>query len=373
MAVELFFREAFFSRSKKSGNVQHDPKFLRRGTPKLFETEFMSRKYFLLMIALLLVSQGSYGQVLRKRTTLLMGGRFDITIVTQDSLSSEKNIDEVIAEITRIENLISDWKLDSQVSEVNQNAGIRPVKVDREVFELTQRAIRFSEVTNGSFDISFAAMDKIWKFDGSMTEMPSAEAIKKSVEKVGYKNIILDSIQSTIFLKIKGMKIGFGALGEVYATDKCRDMMLKKGIAAGIINGSGDMSTWGTQPNGKAWNIGITNPFHPEKLLAVVPLKQEAVTTSGSYEKFVVFDGKRYSHIINPATGYPATGLCSVTVFGPNAETANGLSTSLMVLGKKTGLLLLHKYPDYSCIMITDDGKVVQSKNFQIKKLKTRL
>ena len=356
-----------------SGNEQPEPKFLRRGTPKLFETEFMSRKYFLLMIALLLVSQGSYGQVLRKRTTLLMGGRFDITIVTQDSLSSEKNIDEVIAEITRIENLISDWKLDSQVSEVNQNAGIRPVKVDREVFELTQRAIRFSEVTNGSFDISFAAMDKIWKFDGSMTEMPSAEAIKKSVEKVGYKNIILDSIQSTIFLKIKGMKIGFGALGEGYATDKCRDMMLKKGIAAGIINGSGDMSTWGTQPNGKAWNIGITNPFHPEKLLAVVPLKQEAVTTSGSYEKFVVFDGKRYSHIINPATGYPATGLCSVTVFGPNAETANGLSTSLMVLGKKTGLLLLHKYPDYSCIMITDDGKVVQSKNFQIKKLKTRL
>lgn len=309
----------------------------------------------------------AHSQVLRKRTTLLMGGRFDISIVDKDSISAEKNIDEVIAEITRIENLISDWKPTSQVSEVNQNAGIKPVKVDREVFELTKRAIKLSEITNGGFDISFAAMDRIWKFDGSITEMPSADAIKKSVEKVGYKNIILDSTESTIFLKLKGMKIGFGALGEGYATDKCRAMMIAKGVQAGIINGSGDMSTWGKQPNGKNWKIGITNPFKPEKILAAIPLKEGAVTTSGSYEKFVVFNGKRYSHIINPATGYPATGLCSVTVFGPNAETANGLSTSMMVLGQKEGLLLLQKFPDYSCILITNKGKIVKSKNFPYK------
>jgi len=309
----------------------------------------------------------AHSQVLRKRTTLLMGGRFDISIVDKDSISAEKNIDEVIAEITRIEYLISDWKPTTEISEVNQNAGIKPVKVDREVFELTKRAIKLSEITNGGFDISFATMDRIWKFDGSMTEMPSADAIKKSVEKVGYKNIILDSTESTIFLKLKGMKIGFGALGEGYATDKCRAMMIAKGVQAGIINGSGDMSTWGKQPNGKDWKIGITNPFKPEKILAAIPLKEGAVTTSGSYEKFVVFNGKRYSHIINPATGYPATGLCSVTVFGPNAETANGLSTSIMVLGQKEGLLLLQKFPDYSCVLITDKGKIVKSKNFPYK------
>ncbi|UUW08043.1 FAD:protein FMN transferase [Flavobacterium plurextorum] len=326
-----------------------------------------------LILSVLLFSLSAHSQVLRKRTTLLMGGRFDISIVAKDSLTAEKNITEVIAEITRIENLISDWKSTSQVSEVNQNAGIKPIKVDREVFELTQRAIKFSELTNGGFDVSFAAMDRIWKFDGSMTEMPSAEAIKKSVEKVGYKNIILDSVQSTIFLKLKGMKIGFGALGEGYATDKCRTMMLEKGIKAGIINGSGDMSTWGKQPNGEDWKIGITNPFKPEKLLAVVPLNQGAVTTSGTYEKFVVFNGKRYSHIINPATGYPVTGLCSVTIFGPNAETANGLSTSLMILGQKNGLLLLQKFPEYSCLMITDNGKVIKSKNFNIKHFKAKL
>ena len=150
-------------------------------------------------------------------------------------------------------------------------------------------------------------------------------------------------------------------------------MSIAKGIEAGIVNGSGDISTWGNLPNGQPWKIGITNPFKPEKLLAVVPLNQGAVTTSGSYEKFVIFNGKRYSHIINPATGYPATGLCSVTVFGPNAETANGLSTSMMVLGQTEGLLLLQKFPDYSCVMITDNGKVMKSKNFSIKKFKAKL
>ncbi|WP_281635938.1 FAD:protein FMN transferase [Flavobacterium marginilacus] len=333
----------------------------------------MKRKYFTALLSLFFLIQTVNSQVLRKRATMLMGGRFDITIVAKDSLTAEQSIDEVITEISRIEYLISDWKPSTQISEVNRNAGIQPVKVDKEVFELTKRAIHFSEITNGGFDISFAAMDRIWKFDGSMTEMPSAEVIKKSVEKVGYKNIILDSINSTIFLKLKGMKIGFGALGEGYATNKCKEMMLAKGIKAGIVNGTGDMSTWGKQPNGKPWKIGITNPFHPDDLLGAIPLTQGAVTTSGSYEKFVVFNGKRYSHIINPSTGYPVTGLCSVTVAGPNAETANGLSTSLMILGQKEGLLLLNKFPDYSCLMITDEGKVVKSKNFQIKKIKSKL
>lgn len=316
------------------------------------------------LFIVLLFGFSCHAQVLRKRTTILMGGRFDISIVAKDSLAAEQNIDVIIGEISRIENLISDWKPTSQVSAINQNAGICPVKVDRELFELTKRALHFSEITHGAFDISFAAMDRIWKFDGSMTEMPTEETIKKSVEKVGYKNIILDSINATIFLKFKGMKIGFGALGEGYATHKCQQMMLAKGIQSGIVNATGDMSVWGTQPSGKPWNIGITNPFHPETILATIALNKGAVTTSGSYEKFVVFNGKRYSHIINPTTGYPATGLCSVTVFGPNAETANGFSTSAMVLGKKEAKKLLNQYPDYSFIMFTDSGKMIQSKNF---------
>lgn len=299
-----------------------------------------------------------------------MGSRWDITLVDKDTASALRNIDTVIAEVTRIENLISDWKPESQVSQVNSNAGIRPVKVDREVFELTQRALKLCKMTNGAFDISFAAMDRIWKFDGSMTVMPSPQLIKKSVEKVGYKNIILDSINSTIFLKLNGMKIGFGALGEGYAADKCREMMLARGIKSGIVNGSGDMSTWGKQPDGSDWAIGITNPMREDVLIAVVPLKEGAVVTSGSYEKFVIFNGKRYSHIINPATGYPATGLCSVTVFGPSAETANGFSTSMMVLGKDAAVNFIKNFPAYSYILITDQGQITSSPQLNFKKHK---
>lgn len=314
-----------------------------------------------LVIILLFFSVSVQAQVLRKRTVRLMGSRFDISIVDKDTASAEANIDLVIKEVTRIEDLISDWRSYTQISKVNLNAGIQPVKVDAEVFALTERALQLSKITGGAFDISFAAMDRIWKFDGSMTKMPSATAIKNSVAKVGYQNIILDKKNSTIFLKLKGMKIGFGALGEGYAADKCKLMMMAKGIEAGIINGSGDMNTWGKQPNGEPWQIGITNPMKANELLGVVPLASGAVVTSGSYEKFVVFNGKRYAHIINPVTGYPATGLCSVTIFGPSAEMANGLSTSVMVLGKDAGLKLLKKYPELRYILISDAGKVFSS------------
>lgn len=330
----------------------------------------IKKSKYLFSIALAFFSLLSHSQSLQKRTKMLMGSRFSFTIVANDSSSAQKFIDSAIAEVSRIEYLISDWKPQTQISEVNRNAGIKPIKVDKEVFDLTKRAIHFSEITNGAFDISFAAMERIWKFDGSMTEMPSAESIKRSVEKVGYKNIILDSLESTVFLKLPGMKIGFGALGEGYAADRCRDLLIKKGIKSGIINGSGDIRTWGNQPDGSKWKIGITDPFNNEEIFAVVPLEDEAVTTSGSYEKFITLNGKRYSHIINPKTGYPATGLISVTVFGPSAETANGFSTSIMVLGKKKGLKLIKKFPEYKCIIISDKGKVFTSKNISRKMLK---
>lgn len=297
----------------------------------------------------------------------LMGARFDITIVGSDSLSAEKNIDTVIREIKRIEYLISDWIDTTQVSRVNQQAGVKPVKVDKELLELTKRAIHLSELTNGAFDISFAAMEKIWRFDGTMTTMPAPEDVKKARARVGYRNIIIDSTNSTIFLRLKGMKIGFGALGEGYAADRCRELMMIKGVEAGIVNGSGDMNTWGKQPDGRSWNIGITDPFKKGELIAVVPLVNTAVVTSGSYEKFAEINGIRYSHIINPATGYPATGLTSVTVFGPSAELANGFSTSLMVMGRKKGMKLLKGFPGYSCIIISDKGKFFWSGNLKME------
>ncbi|HEY4540240.1 MAG TPA: FAD:protein FMN transferase [Faecalibacter sp.] len=305
------------------------------------------------------------------RDTVLMGSRFKITLVDTDSISVEKNINKAIDEMVRIENLISDWKPTSQVSQINQNAGIQPVKVDQEVIDLTKRALYFSKITEGAFDISFAAMDRIWKFDGSMEEIPTSSAIQKAIEKIGYQHIIINEEASTIFLKKPGMKIGFGSTGKGYAADKARELMLQLGINAGIIDASGDMTTWGTQPDGKPWRIGINNPFNRYQMADILSLKKAAVTTSGDYEKFVVIDGKRYSHIINPKTGMPSTGLTGVTVIGPNAEMCNGFSTSMMVLGKEKGLAFINQQKEYAALLITDNGKIIRSKNY--KKIKKKL
>ncbi|WP_407479796.1 FAD:protein FMN transferase [Elizabethkingia miricola] len=321
----------------------------------------MNRTDLFIRITLLLCTISISAQVQRSRLVTLMGSRFQITLVDNDSISAERNIDKAIAEITRIENLISEWRPETQISQVNQNAGIKPIKVDKEVFDLTKKGIYFSKLTDGAFDISIVAMDKIWKFDDSMDELPSEQAIKESVRHVGYQNIILDSTNSTIFLKNPEMKIGFGSIGKGYAADKTRDLMKSMGVKAGIIDASGDISTWGTQPDGKPWAIGINNPFNDHKMAAVLYFKENAVTTSGSYEKYAEIHGKRYSHIMNPKTGYPSTGLTSVTITGPNATMANGFSTSVMVLGVKDGLKLLKLFPEYHYLLITDKGKIIKN------------
>lgn len=297
-----------------------------------------------------------------------MGSRFDITVVAKDQVEADVYIDLAVSEITRIEQLISSWDSNSQTSEVNRNAGLRPVKVDAELFDLIQRAIGISKLTDGAFDVSYASMDKIWKFDGSMTVMPSADSIKASVSKVGFQNIVLDKESSTVFLKLKGMKIGFGAIGKGYAADKAKDLLISKGVVSGIINASGDMNTWGKQPDGSEWKVAITNPMDKNKVFALLPITNGAVVTSGNYEKYVTFNDVRYTHIIDPRSGYPATGIISVTVFAPKAELADALATSVFVMGIEVGLNRINQLPKVECIIIDDKGNIITSKNIEIEK-----
>lgn len=320
-------------------------------------------------LVFLLFSVVALAQQPYKRTLLLMGSRFDITVVSQDSISANAHIDTAIAEITRIEKLISSWDENSQTSQINKNAGIKPVKVDTELFNLIERAIGISRLTDGAFDISYASMDKIWKFDGSMTKMPSEDEIKSSVEKVGYDKIILDKSNSTVFLNIEGMKIGFGAIGKGYAADMAKALLQSKGVESGIINASGDMNTWGKQANGSQWKVAITNPFDKNKVFALLPILDGAVVTSGNYEKYVNFNGKRYTHIIDPRTGYPSTGIISVTVFAPKAELADALATSVFVMGKEVGLDRINQLPNIECIIIDEEGNIIKSKNIIIDTL----
>ncbi|PHR15217.1 MAG: thiamine biosynthesis protein ApbE [Aequorivita sp.] len=308
----------------------------------------------------------TFSQEIFKRTLKLMGSRFEITVVAKDSIEANDYIDAAVVEITRIEKLISSWDPASQTSEINRNAGIKPVKVDEELYNLIGRSVEISKLTDGAFDISFASMDKIWKFDGSMTQMPSKEAIKQSVSKVGYQNIILDPENLTVFLKLEGMKIGFGAIGKGYAADKAKKLLIEKGVSGGIINASGDMNTWGTQPVGEFWKVAITNPMDKNKAFALLPLNENAVVTSGNYEKYVTFNNIRYTHIIDPRTGYPATGIISATVFAPKAEIADALATSIFVMGKDVGIDFINQLPKIECIIIDEKGEIFTSENIEI-------
>jgi thiamine biosynthesis lipoprotein len=304
-----------------------------------------------------------------KRTLKLMGSRFEITVVADNSTQANSYIDAAVEEITRIEKLISSWDSNSQTSEINRNSGVKPVKVDSELFGLIERAIGLSKLTDGAFDISYASMDRIWKFDGGLTEMPSENDIRASVTKVGFKNIVLDKEKSTVFLKLKGMKIGFGAIGKGYAADKAKSLLIKKGVTSGIVNASGDMNAWGMQPNGKEWKVAITNPLDKNKVFALLPITNGAVVTSGDYEKYVNLNGTRYSHIIDPRSGYPSSGIISVTVFAPKAELADALATSVFVMGKEVGIDRINQLPKIECIIIDDKGNISTSKNIEIDKL----
>lgn len=322
---------------------------------------------FLILLFLVSLGISGFSQQAYKQTLKLMGSRFDITVVADNEQEGNRYIDLAVGEIKRIEKLISSWDANSETSAINKNAGIQPVKVSPELFALIERAIRISELTDGAFDISYASMDRIWQFDGSMTQMPSEETIAASVAKVGYKNIVLDKAASTIYMKKAGMKIGFGAIGKGYAADKAKALLMSKGVSAGIINASGDMNTWGKQPDGTYWKVAITNPMNKNEAFALLPIKEGAVVTSGDYEKFVKFNGIRYAHIIDPRTGYPAHGIISATVFAPKAELADALATSVFVMGIDVGLDRINQLPKVECIIVDDEGNIHQSENIKIE------
>lgn len=316
------------------------------------------------LIGLFLIIGGTLqAQQTFHKTVKLLGSRFDITVVAENQLEAENYLEMAISEISRIEKLISSWYPNSQTSEINRNAGIQEVQVDKELFDLIERAIKISKLTEGAFDISYASMDKIWKFDGSMTEKPSEEDIKRSVEKIGFKNILLNKEKSTVFLAKEGMKIGFGAIGKGYAADKTKAFLIEKGVKAGIINASGDMNTWGKQPDGKSWMIAISNPLNKVKAFSWLPIDNSAIVTSGNYEKFVRLDNVHYSHIIDPRTGFPTTGIISATVLSPSAEIADALATAVFVMGVDVGLDFINQLDGVECVLVDENNKLYTSKN----------
>lgn len=305
--------------------------------------------------------------VAQKKVLKLMGCRFELTAASNDEAIAWQAINAGIEEIERIERLISSWDKNSQTSEINRNAGVKPVKVKKELFNLIFRSKKVATLTNGAFDISFASMDRVWKFDGSMQTMPSPEVVAQARRFINWKNIELNSGNQTVFLKEKGMKIGFGAIGKGYAANRAKVVMEKiDGIVGGVVNASGDLICWGETGNEVGQIIKIADPKNQTKALSWLQIQNTAVVTSGDYERFVNFDEIRYAHIIDPRSGYPTTGVKSVTVICPDAELADALATSVFVLGKDEGLKLINGLKGVECLVITDNDKLLSSDNLKL-------
>lgn len=296
-----------------------------------------------------------------------MGNRFTISVVNEEEEWAKTQIDAAIAEISRIEKLLTTFNDDSQTNQINENAGIKPVKVDKEVFDLIQRSFRISSLTDGAFDITYGSIDKrFWNFDKEMTSLPDAETAKETVRLINYKNVILDAENQTVFLKEKGMRIGFGGIGKGYAAESAKRLLMQNGVKSGIVNAAGDLTTWGNQPNQKPWTISIADPENKHESFSSLSISGLAVATSGSYEKYAIIDGKKYSHTIDPKTGFPVSGIKSVTIICPNAELADAMATPITVLGVDAGLSLINQMQQIACIIIDDNNTIYTSNNINI-------
>ena len=303
-----------------------------------------------------------------KRPQRLMGNAFEITVVDENETSANHHIDAAIEEIRRIERLLTTFNEESQTNLINRNAGIQPVKVNSEIFELIERSIRISNITDGYFDISYGGIDKsFWNFDREMQELPNPELIKSHLKLVNYQNIILNRAHQTVFLKEEGMRIGFGGIGKGYAAEMAKRILKQRGVVSGIVNASGDLTTWGNQANGKPWTVGIADPDNSKQPFSYMNITDMAVATSGNYEKFVIINGKKYSHTINPKTGMPVSGVKSVTIFCPNAEIADAMATPVSIMGIDAALNLVNQINHLECVIIDDNNKIYSSKNINLK------
>lgn len=301
------------------------------------------------------------------RQAHLMGSHFTFTAVSADDSLAWRALRAGLRETQRIDRLCSYWDSTSQVVKVNRQAGIRPVVVDREVYDLIARTLKISALSGGAFDITFASSDKIYQFDKQAhSSLPDSTTVRRSVRRIGWQKVRLDPATHAVFLPEKGMRINLAGILQGYGVRRAAEVMKSMGIAGGLINGSGDVYCWGQQPDGSGWRVAIGDPARPHTVSSWLTVSDMAVVTAGNYEQYFTVGGTYYGHIINPHTGYPATGLRSVTIICPDVELADALDDAVFVLGPVEGLTLINKLKDVQATVITDEGQTLVSKGMQL-------
>ena len=298
-----------------------------------------------------------------------MGTFVQITLTQQ----KDKLVDETAKKMQSLENELSVFKKGSEIKEINLSGKDKPVKVSKDVCEVIEKSLYYSKLTDGAFDITVSPLLKLWKFEGGkLKEIPSEEKINKALESVGWENIILTPERPArpditsgqaggeVGFKKDGMSINLGGIAKGYIVDKAVAYLKKKGIKSALINAGGDVYCFGKKDNGEPWSIGIQHPRKKKEIIGTLTLTDKATATSGDYEKFFILQGKRFSHIIDPQTGYPVDNhIAQVTIVADTCVEADALATALMIMGKEKGLELIGKLPNTEAVIIEEiEGKL---------------
>jgi thiamine biosynthesis lipoprotein len=294
---------------------------------------------------------------------MLMGTYFDIQVVSKREGQARAAMAAAFAELARVEELLSEWKETSEISEVNRRAGMSPVAVGPELYAVVERSVRIAELTGGAFDLTFASCGGLWA--AREQRIPDDDAIAACLSHVGYLRVRLDPRRSTIHLTDPGMRIGIAGIGKGFGIDRAAEVLEDQGITAYVVDGGGDIRLKGAKPGG-AWTVGIRDPRQPRQLYATVSPGGGAIVTSGDYQQYFERDGIRYHHILDPTTGRPARETVAVTVIAPNAMDADALATGLFVLGPERGLALVERMEGVEALFFDPALAVVRSSGFPV-------
>jgi thiamine biosynthesis lipoprotein len=275
--------------------------------------------------------------------------------------------DAATAEIVRLEKLMTTWDPASEVSQINASAGKFPVHVGAETFDVIREAVHASEISDGTFDITFETLHGLWKFDQDLDpHPPTAEAVRAQAKYVGYKHVKLDPVASTVFLDEPHVRIGLGGIAKGYAVDKASKVLVDGGLTAFYAQAGGDLYTRGTKPDGSPWIAGIRDPRGAETdYFAMMAVSDHAFSTAGDYERSYIVGGKRYHHIIDPRTGYPATASRSVTIWAPTALLADEIDDAVFILGPERGLKLVESLDGVGAVIVDAQNRVWTSQRLE--------
>jgi thiamine biosynthesis lipoprotein len=273
-------------------------------------------------------------------------------------------IDRSFAEIRRLEALMTTWRDDSDVSRINRAAGGAAVVVSPEVFEVVERSVEYSKLSGGAFDITFYGLKGLWHFDDDLRpELPDPAELRRRLPLVNWRKLYVDRAHHSVRLGKPGMAINLGGIGKGYAVDAAVRLLKAAGYADGMVQAGGDLMLFGSK-HGQPFMAGVRDPrsADPQDYFAVCPVLDHAFSTAGDYERSFIREGRRYHHILDPRTGYPATAARSVTIFAKDATTADGLDDAVLILGAERGLALIESIADAGAIIVDGDNRVHVSK-----------